>query len=342
MRIVVDAMGGDHGPSVVVPGAVAGARAAGVGLDLVGRQREVEQALVGVNASGVDLAVVDAPDVIEMDEHPAQAARRKPRSSVAVALQAVRDGQGGAMVSAGNSGAVMAAALLILGRVPGIDRPAIASFLPSLRGRSLVLDLGAVTDPKPRHLVEFAQMGSIYVERVLGIPYPTVGLLSNGEEPSKGNQLVRDAFPLLQNAPGINFRGNVEGKDVTQGVVDVIVTDGFTGNVALKVAEGVAALVTDVLRQELTATWPRRIAALALRPAFRGVRAKLDYSETGGAPLLGVDGMVVIAHGRSNEKAIMNAIKVARAGAESDLPGTIRRLRLDEARGQDSPAEPPQ
>ena len=325
MRVAVDAMGGDHGPSVVVRGAVAGARSFGVALDLVGRKGEVERALTSVDTSGVDVAVVDAPEEIGMDEHPAQAVRRKPRSSVVVALEAVRDGRAEAMISAGNSGATMAAALLTLGRIPGIDRPAIASFLPALRSRTLVLDLGAVTDPKPHHLVQFAQLGSLYLERVFGVANPTVGLLSNGEEPSKGNELVRGAYPLLAAASDISFRGNVEGKDLTRGVVDVVVTDGFTGNVALKVAEGVGALVGDALRQEVGATIPRRLAGLLFRPAFRAVRAKLDYTETGGAPLLGLEGLVVIAHGRSNEKAIMNAVGVARRGIDGDVVGVIRR-----------------
>ncbi len=338
MRVAVDAVGGDQGAAVVVPGAVAGARRAGVGLDLVGPEAEVHRALAAVDATGVDLAVLDAPETIAMDEHPAQAVRRKPRSSLAVALEAVRDGRAGAMLSAGNSGAAMAAALLVLGRVPGVDRPAIAGLLPTERGRVLVLDLGAVADPRPPHLVQFAQMGSLYAERVLGLAAPTVGLLSNGEEPSKGNQLVRDAFPLLQAAPGIDFRGNVEGKDLTKGVVDVVVTDGFTGNVALKVAEGVAALVAEALRQEATATLPRKLAALVLRPAFRALRTKLDYAETGGAPLLGVNGAVVIAHGRSNETAIANAVGVAARAASADVAGTLAR-RLDA--GPPAAAVPP-
>jgi len=325
MRVAVDAMGGDQGAVVVVPGAVAGARQAGVGLDLVGPEADLRRVLAGVNTSGVDVAVLDAPDTIAMDEHPAQAVRRKPRSSIVVALEAVRDGRAGGMLSAGNSGAVMAAALLVLGRVPGVDRPAIAGLLPSERGRVLLLDLGAVTDPRPQHLVQFAQMGSLYAEHALGLPRPRVGLLSNGEEASKGNQLVREVFPLLETAPGIEFRGNVEGKDVTKGVVDVVVTDGFTGNIALKVAEGVAALVGEALRQEVTATLPRKLAALVLRPAFRALRVKLDYAETGGAPLLGVNGMVVIAHGRSSERAIANAVGVAARGASGDFVAELAR-----------------
>jgi glycerol-3-phosphate acyltransferase PlsX len=325
MRVAVDAMGGDHGPEVVVAGAVAGARRFGVGLELVGREERVRDVLAGADADGVDLVVTDAPETIGMDEHPAQAARRKPRSSIALALAAVRDGRAGAMVSAGNSGAVMAAALLVLGRAPGVDRPAIAGFLPSSRGQTLVLDLGAVTDPRPEHLVQFARMGVLYLERVAGVARPTVGLLSNGEEPSKGNELVRQTHPLLAEALGDAFHGNVEGKDVTQGAVDVVVTDGFTGNVALKTAEGVATLIGEILRAEVTASLPRRLAALALRPAFRELRSRLDYAETGGAPLLGVNGMVVIAHGRSNETAIANAVGVASRGAKGDVAGTIGR-----------------
>lgn len=323
MRVAVDAMGGDHGPAVIVAGAIAGARAYGVGVAVVGRASELAPLVERADAVGLDIEVVDAPDVIEMDEHPAQAARRKPNSSISLALRAVKDGHASAMVSAGNSGAVMATALLVLGRVPGIERPAIAAFLPSLNGRTLVLDLGAVTDPRPHHLVQFARMAHVYVERVLGKDNPSLGLLSNGEEPTKGNQLVQEVYPLLAAAPGLNFKGNVEGKDVLRGTVDIIVTDGFTGNVALKVAEGVGVFVGEILRAELTATLPRKLAALALRPAFRAVRARLDPSEIGGAPLLGVAGPVIIAHGRSDEKAIANAVGVARRAAEQDLASAI-------------------
>lgn len=326
MKIAVDAVGGDHGPGVVVPGAIAGARRAGVGLLLSGPAAPVQTALAGVDAAGVEVEILEAPETITMDEHPAQAVRRKPRSSIVVAMEAVKAGQAAAMVSAGNSGAVMAAALMVLGRVPGIERPAIAGFIPTRTGYCLLLDLGAVTDPKPESLVQFAQMGSLYVSRVLGGERPTVGLLSNGEEPSKGNQLVREAFPLLQAAPGVNFVGNIEGGDITRGVVDIVVTDGFTGNVALKVAEGVATFVGDLLRAEVTATLARKAAALILRPAFRAARQRMDYAETGGAPLLGIDGTVVIAHGRSNQTAIANAVEVARQSAERNLTPAIAAL----------------
>jgi glycerol-3-phosphate acyltransferase PlsX len=319
-------MGGDQGAAVVVPGAVRGARRAGVALALCGPEAELRRLLAATDASGVDLAVIDAPETIAMDEHPAQAIRRKPRSSIAVALEAVRDGRAAAMLSAGNSGAVMAAALLVLGRVPGVERPAIAGLLPTETGRVLMLDLGAVTDPRPQHLVQFAQMGSIYIEQALGVARPAVGLLSNGEEPSKGNQLVQETFPLLTNAPGIDFRGNVEGNDITRGVVDVVVTDGFTGNVALKTAEGAAALINATVRDRLTASPVRRALAALLQPAFREARKSLDYAEQGGAPLLGIDGVVIISHGRSNERAIASAVGVAKQSVEGDVPGTIARL----------------
>ncbi len=323
-RIAVDAMGGDHGPTVVVPGAIDGAKAFDVALRLVGDPSQIQPLLERVDTSNLDVEILPASDVIGMDEHPAQAVRRKPDSSIVVALKAVKDGAADAVVSAGNSGAVMAGALMVLGRIPGIERPAIASYMPSARSRTLVLDLGAVTDPKPVNLVQFALMGKVYAERVLDRADPTIGLLSNGEEPTKGNQLVQSVYPLLSQTPGIRFHGNVEGKDVALGTVDVVVTDGFTGNVVLKTAEGVATMLTDILRDELTSTLPRKLAAFILRPAFQAVRQRLDYAEIGGAPLLGVDGTAIIAHGRSNERAIRNAIGVARRSVEHDLIAGIR------------------
>ena len=326
MRIAVDAAGGDHGPAVTVPGAVDGARRFDVGLLLAGPEAEIRQTLARLDVAGLDIVVVDAPDVIDMHEPAAQAVRRKPRSAIAVALDAVRAGEADAMISAGHSGAVMAGALFKLGRIRGVDRPAIAGYLPSMRGKTLVLDMGAVTDPRPNHLVQFAQMGSIYAERALGIPRPTVGLLSNGEEPSKGNQLVQETFPLLATAPGITFHGNVEGNDITRGIVDVVVTDGFTGNVALKTAEGAAALINETVRRRLTSSLVRKALAGLLYPAFQEVRKELDYAEQGGAPLLGIDGVVIISHGRSNARAVASAIGVARRSVAGDVPRTIARL----------------
>lgn len=322
-RVAVDAVGGDHGLTVVVAGAVQAARRFAIPVTLVGPETEVTAELGRHETTGLDLSVVHAADVIGMDEHPAQAARRKPNSSIAVAIREAKEGRAVGMVSAGNSGAVMAVALVLLGRIPGVERPAIASTLPTLKSATLVLDLGAVTDPRPQHMVQFAWMGHVYAERVLGRPSPSIGLLSNGEEASKGNQLVQEVFPLLAAEKGLRFHGNVEGKDVPLGTVDVVVTDGFTGNVALKVAEGIASLTTQLIREELTKSWPRKLAALTLRPAFRAVRNRLDSGEYGGAQLLGVDGTVIIAHGGSSETAIANAIRVAAEAATRDLSVTI-------------------
>jgi len=326
MRIAVDAAGGDHGLDIVLPGALDGARRFGVDLLLTGPEAEIRGALAKLGAADINIIVEDAPDIISMDDPPAQAVRRKPRSAIAVALDAVRAGRADGMVSAGNSGAVMAGALFKLGRIRGVERPAIAGYLPAMNGKTLVLDMGAVTDPRPIHLVQFAQMGSVYTERALGVAHPTVGLLSNGEEPSKGNQLVQETFPLLATAPGISFYGNVEGNDITRGVVDVVVTDGFTGNVALKTAEGAAALINATLRRRLTSSLFRKALTGLLYPAFNEVKKELDYAEQGGAPLLGIDGVVVISHGRSNARAVASAIGVAKQSVEGDVPGRIARL----------------
>jgi glycerol-3-phosphate acyltransferase PlsX len=321
--IALDAMGGDHGPEVIVDGAVRAARRFGVPIRLFGNETTVRAALASHDVAGVDIDVVGTTDDVTMDDHPAQAVRRKPNSSLMRSLRAVKDGEATAMVSAGNSGAVMAGALLSLGRIPGIDRPAIASYMPSLRGRCLVLDLGAVTDPKPAHVVQFALMGQTYARYVLNIPAPTIGLLSNGEEPSKGNQLTVAVHELLRQTPGIDFRGNVEGKDIPLGTVDMVVTDGFTGNIALKTAEGTATLLMETLKRELTANIVRKLAALVLKPAFRDVAKTLDYAEIGGAPLLGVNGTAIISHGRSNALAIENAIGVGIRSSEQRLPERI-------------------
>ncbi len=323
IRIAVDVMGGDHGPGVVVQGAIDGARSQGASLLLVGNTAEIAAALKDLDVSGIDHEVVEAIDVISMNDHPAQAVRRKPQSSINVALRLIADGRADAMVSPGNSGAVMAGALMVLGRVKGIERPAIASYLPTAKGRTLLLDLGAVVDPKPSNMVQFAEMGQVYSQRVLGIANPTVGLLSNGEESTKGNALVQQVHLLLAARDDLNFAGNVEGKDVTLGTVDIVVTDGFTGNVLIKTAEGVATFIVDILRAEFAATVPRKMAALVLRPALRAMRTRLDYAEIGGAPLLGVNGAVIISHGRSSARAIETALAAAVRSVEHDLAGGI-------------------
>ena len=326
MRIAIDAMGGDHGPSVVVPGVLAGARRHGLSLLLVGRKQELEKTLAGLNTSGIDVEIVDATQTIDMDDHPAQAVRRKTDSSINVALRLLKEGRADAMLSAGNSGAVMAASLMVLGRIKGIDRPAITSGIPNAKGTySLIVDLGAVTDPKPMNMVQFAVMGQVYAQAVMGVPNPTIGLVSNGEEASKGNGLVQQAHPLLRATEGLNFVGNVEGKDIATGTVDVFVMDGFTGNVVLKTIEGTASMLMHLVRAEITSTLPRKLAALMLKPAFRQVASKLDYAAIGGAPLLGVDGTVIICHGRSSELALENAVGVCKRAVEHDLSGGIYR-----------------
>lgn len=322
-RIAIDVMGGDHGPDVIVEGALAGARRFDAAVLLVGIPSEIASALDRHDASGIDLDIVGAADVIGMDEHPAQAVRRSPESSINVTTRLIAESRADAMVSAGNSGAVMAGALIQLGRISGVERPAIASYLPTASRNTLLLDLGAVTDPKPSVLVQFAVMGQVYAERVLNVQNPTLGLLSNGEEPSKGNALVQAVHPLLAAATDLNFAGNIEGRDLVLGKVDIVVTDGFTGNVALKTAEGVATMLVEVLRAEILATIPRKLGGFLLKPAFRALQSKLDYAEIGGAPLLGVNGVVIITHGRSSAKAIENAVGVAVRSASHDVAGGI-------------------
>jgi len=326
MRIALDAMGGDHAPAVTVAGAVAAARRLGVGVALVGARPAIEAELAKHQTAGLDLTIVEASETIGMDEHPAQAVRRKPNNSISVATRLVKEGQAAAVVSAGNSGAMMAAALFVLGRIKGIDRPAIATVFPCTGGQVLLIDVGAITDPDPANLVQFAQMGDIYLRAVFGVARPRIGLLSNGEEPTKGSKLVQEAHALLRQQPGLNFIGNVEGKDVPAGLADVVVCDGFAGNVLIKTAEGVATYIRQVLREEVTRTPWHTLLALGLRGAFRRVGARLDYAEFGGAPLLGVEGVVIIAHGRSNARAIENAVRVARQAAEQGTVAAIRAL----------------
>jgi glycerol-3-phosphate acyltransferase PlsX len=320
MEIVVDVMGGDRGPAEVVAGAARAAQELDVAITLVGRLADIEPALQSAG-NPTALSVLEAPDVIEMDEHPARAVRSKHQSSIVVGIERVKT-EGGAFISAGNSGATMAAALLYLGRIPGVDRPALATVFPSRTGRVVLIDVGANTDVRPDWLRQFAIMGSLYAERTLGVGRPRVGLLSNGEEETKGSQLVQEAYPLLANA-GLNFVGNVEGRDIPSGNVDVVVTDGFTGNVVIKLAEGIGETLFGLLRAELTSTLPNRLAAAFLRPAFRRIAKVLDYAEYGGAPLLGVQGLAIVAHGRSDAKAIQAAIRVAKNAIDEDLTASI-------------------
>jgi glycerol-3-phosphate acyltransferase PlsX len=328
VRIALDAMGGDHAPLAPVAGAVAAARAWGYEVQLVGRESDVRAALQQQgDLSGVEhlLQIVHAPEVIEMGEHPASAVRSKRHSSMAVAVDLVKNGGADAFVSAGNTGGVLATSLLGLRRIEGItsERPALAALMPTLKGFCVMLDVGANVDVKPEWLAQFALMGSLYAEIVLGRSRPTVATLSNGEEEGKGNALLVEATPLIRALP-IHYVGNVEGKDITAGVVDVVVVDGFTGNVFLKGAEGVVATMNEMIREELTRNPLRSVLAMGLRPAFRAVRKRVSYEEVGGVPLLGVNGVCIVAHGRSTPLAMQNAIRAGARCAELHLVERIR------------------
>lgn len=328
MRVAVDVMGGDFGPDLVVPSSLAvldDPDFLDLRLVLVGPEARITGLLSPNVPHRNRVTVVDAPDEVTMHDPPAMAVRRKPKSSIAVALKLMRSGDADAVMSAGNSGAVMAGAIAVNGRVLGVDRPAIATILPTLKGRSILLDLGAITDPRPQYLVQFAVMADTYMKHVMGIPAPNVALLSNGEESTKGNDLVQEVYSLLAATPAIRFTGNIEGNRLLRGDVEIVVTDGFTGNVALKSMEGAISVLTDILREEMTRTLPRKLMAGLMRPALRSVRTRLDYEEIGGAPLLGINGAVSVAHGRSRERAIANAVRVASRTASQQIPEQIGR-----------------
>jgi len=323
MKIVVDAMGSDGYPKPDVEGAVLAAREYGVEIVLVGKTDVVEPELAKYKTTGLPISVVHASQIIEMREHPAAAVRSKRDASMVVAMEMLKRGEVDAFVSAGNSGGCLASAIFYLGRIKGVERPALSSIFPTHNGPCFMLDIGANTDCKPIYLQQFAIMGSIYVEKALGIPRPRVAIVSNGEEEGKGSILVQETVPLLKES-NINFVGNVEGKDIPAGMADVVVTDGFTGNVIVKLSEGVAKLMLDMIKEEIKAR-PLAVAGAALaKGAFDQVRKRLDYREYGGGVLLGVDGIVIIGHGRSDSLAIKNAIRVAKQAVESRVLASIR------------------
>ncbi len=336
MKIVVDAMGGDHAPAVCVEGAVLAAREFGVEIVLVGREADIRRELARHNTTGLSLTVVHASEVVEMDDH-VNAVRAKRDNSMSVGIRLIKEGQADAFMSAGNSGAVMAAALFGVGRIRGIDRPALASIFPASRTPAILIDLGANTDPTPQNLVQFAMMGSVYAERVLGLSKPRVAIVSNGEEAEKGNERVKTTYPLLQTS-GLNFIGSVEGKDIPKGLADVIVTDGFTGNVIIKLTEGLVSFLAKTLKESLTGGLLNKVGLvlmipglilmlpgmLFLLPTVQRLRKRVDYRELGAAPLLGVDGVVLIAHGRSDAKAIRGAIRSTIRAAEGRIVEAIK------------------
>ncbi|MDO8614179.1 MAG: phosphate acyltransferase PlsX [Dehalococcoidia bacterium] len=333
--IALDAMGGDHAPREIVKGAVIAARDLGIKVALVGRTEVVEAELARHKDRPHGVTVVAATDIIEMEEHPAQAARQKKGASIVVGLKLVKEGRADAFVSAGNTGAVMAAAIMYLGRVRGIERPSLAGLIP-LSGRlSLFLDVGANADARPSYLVQWAQMGAAYMNKVWKVPRPTVALLNIGEEESKGNALALEAYGLLSRS-GLNFIGNIEGKDVPFGKADVIVTDGFTGNVVVKTMEGMADYIMGQVRGAIRSRPWYMLAGLALLPAFGALRKKVDYREYGAGPLLGVNGLVFIGHGRSDAKAIASALRVARDAAQAGMLDAIRETAPARAGGRPS------
>ncbi len=355
MRIVLDAIGGDHAPAATVAGAIAAARELGVEIALVGPQAQIEAELAKYNTAGLKLPVIDAPEIIAMDDHAVQAVRRKKNSSVAVGLRMVRDGEADAFVSAGHSGATMAGAVFILGRVAGIERPALTTIFPSLKGTIVVADVGANTDSRPEYLLQWARMASLYAQIVLGVSRPRVALLANGEEDTKGDKLVQDTHALLKGSD-LNFVGNAEPKDALVGdVADVIIADGFVGNLFLKGAEAVAKfavkkLQAELLRPEvalraLAGLIPTALLAAtsrdkgrtllagllggplvlgaAVAPAILRMAKTLDYRKYGGVPLLGVNGVVIIAHGKSDAAAVASALRRAKEAVDRGLVAAI-------------------
>jgi phosphate acyltransferase len=318
IRVAVDAMGGDNAPEEIVVGALEAAS------DTI---RPVLTGPQGLETGGLEL--IEAPQVIAMDEKPADAVREKPESSLVAACRAVADGQADVALSAGNTGAMLAASLVHIRRLPGVRRPAIAVVLPSLSGPSVLVDSGANADARPEHLLQFGQMGAIFAREVLDIARPEVRLLSIGEEPEKGNKLTLEAYELLAADDELGFAGNLESRHLLQGGADVIVTDGFTGNVTLKLLEGTIRTLLDALRAEIAASVPGKLGGLLIRPAARGLRVRLDPDTYGGAYLLGVRGLVVIAHGNSNRRAVANAIRLAARGVEHDIVARLRE-RLEE------------
>ncbi len=322
VRVAVDAMGGDRGPAEVVAGARAAASP---------QLHPIIVGPAGLETGGLDLA--EAPDVIGMDEKPAEVVRSKPQSSLVAACRLVGEGRADAVVSAGNTGAMLAASLLELRRIKGVRRPAIAVPIPSPRGPTVLLDAGANADARPEDLLQFAQMGAVFAEEVLEVEEPEVRLLSIGEEAEKGNQLTIEAHELLASST-LNFRGNTEGRDLLAGAADVVVTDGFTGNVTLKLLEGTIKSLLEAFRAEITSTTRGKVGGLLIRPAARRLRERLDPDTYGGAYLLGLRGLVVIAHGNSSARAITNAVRLAARGVENDIVGRLTNVMVESARFQ--------
>ena len=323
MTIILDAMGSDSYPDPEIQAAVAAAEELNIEIILVGNKEIIEPKLKALNPHNFPIAIEHAPDVLEMADKVVDGTRKKPENSMAVGLELVKAGRGQVFITAGNTGGAMFNALKILGRIKGVSRPALTALFPVRTGRCVVLDIGANADCRPEFLVQFAIMGSLYAQKVLRKANPRIGLLSNGEEAGKGNQLIKDTYPLLEKS-GLNFIGNVEGKELFGGAADVVVTDGFTGNILLKSSEAVAKLLTDILKEKLMASTITKLGALLVKPVFTDLKKMLDPAEVGAAPLLGIDGLVFVGHGRSDARAMNSAIKIAQQAVQADLLGALR------------------
>jgi glycerol-3-phosphate acyltransferase PlsX len=318
MKIIIDAMGGDYAPNVVIEGSVAAVKEYGVDIILTGDEARIKDLLAKRHYTGDKIAIHHTTEVIEMSEPAAVSVRKKKNSSISVGLSLLKENGAGAFFSAGNTGAVVCAATLTLGLLPGVERPGIAIVYPTLKEITLMVDVGANIDAKPIHILQYAAMADAYSRSVLNKVKPTIGLLNIGEEATKGTDFVKETYNLLSQS-SINFVGNVEGKDLFTGKCDIVLCDGFVGNIALKVSEGVATLIYGLLKREFTATFMSTMAAFLLRSNLKRLRKSMDYSEYGGAPLLGVNGIVIIGHGRSSAKAIKNAIRTAKEQVERNV-----------------------
>jgi glycerol-3-phosphate acyltransferase PlsX len=324
LPIALDAMGGDHAPAEPIAGAVAVAREDGLSVCLVGDKAVIRAELKKLGSIPALISIEHSSETIEMHEHPARALRSKPNASLPLTVTMVKEGRARAAVSAGNSGAIMAAGIFVLKRLEGIDRPAFGGAIPTKTGQTFLIDMGANADCKPGYLLQFAHMGAVYARLANGIDNPRVGLMSNGEEEGKGSALTLAAYELLKDS-GLNFIGNIEGNDVTSGLVDVAVCDGFTGNVILKSLEGAASTIISMLRESLRSSPRARIGAILAMPALRALGKRIDYAEFGGVPVLGVNGVLVNCHGRSKGRAVAQALRLAHRLAEQDMPANIAR-----------------
>lgn len=336
MRIALDAVGGDHGPAPCVEGALQAAKEFDIEVVLVGDEATLQQECERQSCHDSRLSIRHASQVVEMHESPAAVARKKRDSSIWVATELVKNGHADAVVSPGNTGASMVASFFVLGLMKGVERPAIATSLPTLSGEAIMLDVGANVDCTAKHLEQFALMGNEYGKHLLRKPNPRVGLLSIGEEDSKGNEVTKEAFKLLKGS-SMNFVGNVEGRDVYSGIADIVVCDGFIGNVALKISEGVAEMIKRLLLKEISGHFLGRLVYPLISGPLMNLKRKIDYAEFGGAPLLGVNGITMICHGRSSAKAIKNAIRRAKGMAEGGVRELIQRD-IEESRSR-SPME---